>query len=412
MCHCRVLRRKQSAGTENLAHIHRSFGFFGLLSETQFLGVCELKTDVKPIPTGTPRRDICNGRNKVCKAEPIIYALVADRGYTGHEHLVAFGLINMNGRVYDPVLGRFLSPDPYVQLPGSVDGFNRYGYCLNNPLIYTDPDGEWFITALMTLASGYLGGLQANNYEVNPVDWNWRSVSTYTSIIYNGYTGYNTGKSIENELIKRKIGKSINKIAHDESAINYNPDGQSIEYSNESATDFVDYYFEKFPKSSRKALKSIYADGRSVANMAKYDVDSKSYIDLQHGGKSGGFIVPYLDGTSNMYLSESLFTDKWKLYTRIGHELMHVHHNWTTKGGLNSAHPMFYPNRSSSEYYAYKFVIDQNLRWADVYGSKFPVFAVRARNFQQFLDKNPFYDYNPFFHYNFISGVDIIDKLP
>jgi len=37
-----------------------------------------------------------------------------DRGYTGHEHLDNFDLINMNGRVYDPWLGRFLSPDPFV----------------------------------------------------------------------------------------------------------------------------------------------------------------------------------------------------------------------------------------------------------------------------------------------------------
>jgi len=34
-----------------------------------------------------------------------------DRGFTGHEHLPQFGLINMNGRVYDPFLARFLSPD-------------------------------------------------------------------------------------------------------------------------------------------------------------------------------------------------------------------------------------------------------------------------------------------------------------
>ncbi|MDZ7743888.1 MAG: RHS repeat-associated core domain-containing protein [Bacteroidota bacterium] len=39
------------------------------------------------------------------------------RGFTSHEHLDEFGLINMNGRVYDNALGRFLSPDPFVQMP-------------------------------------------------------------------------------------------------------------------------------------------------------------------------------------------------------------------------------------------------------------------------------------------------------
>jgi RHS repeat-associated protein len=36
---------------------------------------------------------------------------VTDRGFTCHEHLEDFGLINMNGRMYDPLLGRFLSVD-------------------------------------------------------------------------------------------------------------------------------------------------------------------------------------------------------------------------------------------------------------------------------------------------------------
>lgn len=64
------------------------------------------------------------------------------RGYCGHEMLNWFQLINMNGRMYDPVLGRFLSPDNYVQMPTSSQSFNRYSYCMNNPLKYTDPSGE------------------------------------------------------------------------------------------------------------------------------------------------------------------------------------------------------------------------------------------------------------------------------
>ncbi|MDD3132730.1 MAG: RHS repeat-associated core domain-containing protein, partial [Bacteroidales bacterium] len=76
------------------------------------------------------------------------------RGYTGHEHLDAFGLINMNGRMYDPLLGRMLSPDNYVQAPDNSQNFNRYSYALNNPLVYTDPDGEW----LHLLFGAIIGG--------------------------------------------------------------------------------------------------------------------------------------------------------------------------------------------------------------------------------------------------------------
>jgi len=50
----------------------------------------------------------------------------------------------MNGRLYDPILGRMLSLDNFVQAAGSTQGFNRYSYGLNNPLKYVDPDGELF----------------------------------------------------------------------------------------------------------------------------------------------------------------------------------------------------------------------------------------------------------------------------
>ena len=61
--------------------------------------------------------------------------------FTGHEHLNAFGLVNMNARLYDPAAGRFLSPDPVIQAPDNTQNLNRYTYCLNNPLRYTDESG-------------------------------------------------------------------------------------------------------------------------------------------------------------------------------------------------------------------------------------------------------------------------------
>ncbi|MFL0803131.1 MAG: hypothetical protein K6L81_05405 [Agarilytica sp.] len=63
------------------------------------------------------------------------------RGFTDHEHLDQVGLIHMNGRVYDPVIGRFLSPDPLVQAPYNSQSYNRYTYVFNNPLSFVDPTG-------------------------------------------------------------------------------------------------------------------------------------------------------------------------------------------------------------------------------------------------------------------------------
>ena len=63
------------------------------------------------------------------------------RGYTDHEHLTDFGLIHMNGRVYDSTLGRFLSADPTVEDAGDAQAYNRYSYVNNNPMGFTDPSG-------------------------------------------------------------------------------------------------------------------------------------------------------------------------------------------------------------------------------------------------------------------------------
>lgn len=66
-----------------------------------------------------------------------------DRGYTGHEHLDDVGIVHMNGRLFDPTLGIFMQADPMVQDPDNLQNYNRYGYCLNNPLTCTDPTGFW-----------------------------------------------------------------------------------------------------------------------------------------------------------------------------------------------------------------------------------------------------------------------------
>lgn len=63
------------------------------------------------------------------------------RGFTDHEALDDLGLVHMNGRVYDPVLGRFLSADPFVQDSGDSQAYNRYSYLSNNPLGGSDPSG-------------------------------------------------------------------------------------------------------------------------------------------------------------------------------------------------------------------------------------------------------------------------------
>lgn len=93
-------------------------------------------------------------------------SLFTDRGYTGHQMLDEFGLINMNGRIYDPVIARFFSPDPFVQAPNYTQNYNRYSYCYNNPLKYSDPSGE-FVHILIGAGIGGLVNLGYQAYKGN-----------------------------------------------------------------------------------------------------------------------------------------------------------------------------------------------------------------------------------------------------
>ena len=122
--------------------------------------------------------------------------ILLDRGYTGHEHLLSVGLINMNARLYDPVLHRFLQPDNYVQDPFNTQNFNRYGYVLNNPLLYTDPTGEYGEEGLTPNQQRGLAGLIASiGYTVKE---NWGDIKDWV-----GRNARSTGKWFE------KQGKSV-----------------------------------------------------------------------------------------------------------------------------------------------------------------------------------------------------------
>ena len=98
-----------------------------------------------------------------------------DRGFTGHEHYDCMHIINANARLYDPVIGRFFSPEPFVQAPDFTQAYNRYSYCMNNPVMYSDEDGEfWHI-----IAGAIIGG--AINLYTNweNIDNFWEGLSSF-----------------------------------------------------------------------------------------------------------------------------------------------------------------------------------------------------------------------------------------
>ena len=124
--------------------------------------------------------------------------LFAGRGFTSHEFLSQFNLYNMNGRMYDPLVGRFLSADNYIQDPTSTQNYNRYSYCLNNPLKYTDvsgmmmaentPESQAIFWAFQESSSGesyWNSGSGGGGGGASLSNW----FSGYTQLRMNGYTG-------------------------------------------------------------------------------------------------------------------------------------------------------------------------------------------------------------------------------
>jgi RHS repeat-associated protein len=121
-----------------------------------------------------------------------------------------FGLINMNGRLYDPVLNRMLSTDNEVPGVFSTQGYNRYAYALNNPLLYNDPDGE-----LPILVAALIGAaISATTYTAQVAfsnggfrNWDWGQFALNTSLgLFTGAVSGGVANYVGSALSAAKIG--------------------------------------------------------------------------------------------------------------------------------------------------------------------------------------------------------------
>ena len=90
-------------------------------------------------PWGRPRIYASGADDPACGSTP---TPISKRGYTGHERIDSECLVNANARIYDPTIGRFMSPDTYVADPADLQDWNPYSYVDNRPLTLTDPTGH------------------------------------------------------------------------------------------------------------------------------------------------------------------------------------------------------------------------------------------------------------------------------
>ncbi len=130
------------------------------------------------------------------------------RGYSGHEMLENSKLIHMNGRIYDPAIGRFLSPDPIVKGGFNLQSHNRYSYVLNNPLINIDPSGHvWkkikrffkrafravgrFFKRYGAMIAGAIAGFMTGGWALAIAPLTWGSIST--AVFVGAVSGFASG---------------------------------------------------------------------------------------------------------------------------------------------------------------------------------------------------------------------------
>jgi RHS repeat-associated protein len=139
---------------------------------------------------------IANGPVVTDKAVIAGATLLVDRGYTSHEHFMDVGIIHMNGRLYDPLLRRFLNADENIQDPTNTQNYNKYGYVMNNPMMYNDPDGEFWWWLAGAIAGSYISGVQANHGNMNPFKWDWEN--TWSAVLGGGIAGAAVGGGIQN----------------------------------------------------------------------------------------------------------------------------------------------------------------------------------------------------------------------
>lgn len=121
---------------------------------------------------------------------------VTNYKFTDQEHDRSIGLYNYEARLYDPVIGRFVSADSIVPDWYDPQSLDRYAYCLNNPIKYTDPSGHFAISGpslALYLLLTKIGALS--------VSWGGVQAATHIALATDGIdqpisTGYLVGNKI------------------------------------------------------------------------------------------------------------------------------------------------------------------------------------------------------------------------
>lgn len=302
------------------------------------------------------------------------------RGYTGHEHISQMGIINMNGRLYDPVLARMLSPDNNIQMPDYMQNYNRYSYALNNPLKYTDPDGEAIQLVPALIAAAIMGGTIGGTLSEmqNPGSfWKGFTVGAVSGVVSVGLGsvisasgGFLSGAlvgggssfagSVTNSIWEKKnfydivgdglkdgiIGAIIGGVINgaksyrkggnfwdgvgstdyyfiDASLKESTVIGPEVKYDYETALEFIDENFGEI-----EGLKKVRLQAPPGSS---YEDD---YFKVNNRAATGAAVYEG-KGKTSVYLAKRAFRNSFELRITAGHELIHVRMNAANLYGLS-----------------------------------------------------------------------------
>jgi RHS repeat-associated protein len=269
------------------------------------------------------------------------------RGFTGHEMLTNFNLINMNGRLYDPLLGRMLSPDNYIANASSTQAYNRYSYALNNPLVYTDPDGNLpFFAIAAVLVGGFVNGMRSDmSGERTFLGGFWRGAAVSAAGVALG--GIGGGSLLGNVAWGVGQGVVVNELSN---ILNGNPafQGAGTAALFGGAFALLSSGIEAFRNwndgygfnTDRGALNRMVKDYNSSvgleteiskANRAmefvqnRYGMDGAKFNYDQYSKMTeGDFGATARDATNNAFIDPSAFKNSSILKATMVHEYGHV----------------------------------------------------------------------------------------
>lgn len=241
-----------------------------------------------------------NPRNDDCWEKPYDGRMLCDRGFTGHEHYVDFGVINMNGRIYDPFMSIMMSPDNNIQNHDFSQNYNRYLYCFNNPLSYYDPSGE----SVEWLFYGIFCGVVNMILNAEHIDGWGEGLLSFTAgflgaSLIKGFSEFSWFVQMPTKMVGNTLADCANKL------VETNTDGESIDWSILSTKKFKsDMYYSIGSNMATSVLGSYIIQptekdsGVSISSLISKSKSQKELLEETVGRVSGNLFAgrPMFDG--------------------------------------------------------------------------------------------------------------------